>query len=82
MNAAPPIYSTYSRAHDTHTHTQTKTNGTVWVRGKQKADVEDYSNWTLSLQKVEKQRKITLLLEILMSLGPEKSFSSELTPAN
>jgi hypothetical protein len=80
MNAAPPIYSTYSRAHDTHT--QTKTNGTVWVRGKQKADVEDYSNWTLSLQKVEKQRKITLLLEILMSLGPEKSFSSELTPAN
>jgi hypothetical protein len=55
----------------------------VWVRGKQKADVEDYSNWTLSVQKVEKQRKITLLLlEILMSLGPEKSFSSELTPAN
>jgi hypothetical protein len=54
----------------------------VGARGKQKADVEDYSNWTLSLQKVEKQRKITLLLEILMSLGPEKSFSSELTPAN
>jgi hypothetical protein len=66
----------------THTHTDQNKWDCVGAPGKQKADVEDYSNWTLSLQKVEKQRKITLLLEILMSLGPEKSFSSQLTRAN